>query len=218
MKKILFCISLFVFGLSTVYGDCTDSDVEQYKKEASSINVSYEINKDIVDAFGDRVYDGYVVTFKNLYDNYYVEDSDTGIRIGKDYLYEGQTAENNTYVTENITKGAKKLNVYHNGCSTVLKTIELSLPYYNQYYNDELCDGVDKNKVKLCNKWIDKDVTYGEFYNEVSKYKKDTEKGNFADNIVDFFKNNYITVIVAVLIFIIIVVFTSIRKKKRLVV
>ncbi len=216
MKKILFCISLFVFGLSTVYCDCTDSDVEQYKKEASSINVSYERDKDATDAFDAPVYDAYIVTIKNLYDNYYIEDNKSGIKIGKDYLYEGETAENNTYVSDALSSGVKKLKVYHNGCSTVIKTIELKLPVYNVYNEDPLCDNVNKSNVKVCDKWLENQITYEEFYNEVSKYKEENNTNkNFTNNVLDFFKNNYITVIVAVLIFALIVVLASVIKKKR---
>lgn len=216
MKKILFCISLFVFGLSTVYCDCTDSDVEQYKKEVSSINVSYKRDKDAVDAFDAPVYDSYIVTIKNLYDNYYIEDNESGIKIGKDYLYEGETSENNTYVSDAITSGVKKLKVYHNGCSNVIKTIELKLPVYNVYSEDPLCDNVDKSRVKVCDKWLENQITYEKFYNEVSKYKEENNTNkNFTNNVLDFFKNNYITVIFAVLIFAGIVVLTSVIKKKR---
>ena len=215
MKKILFCISLFVFGLSTVYCDCTDSDVEQYKKEASSINVSYKRDKDAMDVFDAPIYDAYIVTIKNLYDNYYIEDSKSEIRIGKDYLYEGETAENNTYVSDAIASGVNKLKVYHNGCSTVIKTIELKLPVYNIYNDDPLCDNVDKSKTKICDKWLEDSINYEQFYTEVSKYKKENENKNFVSSILDFFKNNYITVIVAVLIFVVIVVLTSVIKKKR---
>lgn len=215
MKKILFCISLFVFGLSTVYCDCTDSDVEQYKKEASSINVSYKRYKDAVDAFDAPVYDAYIVTIKNLYDNYYIEDSKSEIRIGKDYLYEGETTDNNTYVSDAIASGVNKLKVYHNGCSTVIKTIELKLPVYNVYNEDPLCDNVDKSETKVCDKWLEDSINYEQFYTEVRKYKKDNGNRNFVSSILDFFKNNYITVIVAVLIFVGIVVLTSVIKKKR---
>ncbi len=215
MKKIIFCIFMLIFGLSTVYCDCTSSDIEKYKQEADSINISYKVDKDATDAFDAPMYDAYIVTIKNLYENYYIEDTESGTRIGKDYLYEGETADNNTYVTENLTSGIKKIKVYHNECNALIKTIELKLPVYNVYNEDPLCDNVDKKKVKYCSKWLEKPITYEEFYDEVSKYKEDNATKDFMGNVLNFLKNNYLTVIVAISIFVIIIVLTSILKKKR---
>lgn len=218
MKKILYFALLFVFGLSTVYGDCTDSDLEMYKEEASNIKVSYKVDNDATDAFDAPIYDAYIVTVKNLYENYYIEDGKSGVKIGKDYSENDEINGDNTYINYDLISGVNKLKVYHNGCDTVVRTITLKLPVYNNYYEDPLCNNVDKNKTKVCNKWLEKSITYENFYSEVSKYKIDNTNKDFKSGMLNFFKNNYLTIIISLLIFVVIITLTSIIKKKRSVV
>lgn len=58
--------------------------------------------------------------------------------------------------------------------SEPLKTLYITMPGYNKYYKDKICEGLEE--FKYCQKWINLPFGYDRLKNEVENYKKKQEE------------------------------------------
>lgn len=199
MKKYrctMLFILLFILSPITINGaTCANSDKVKYQSLAKNISVSY----DYIEENENTTFNA---TFTNIPESFYIKNLDTkqiynytgsemvigGLEQGKNYRY-----------------GIYTTNI---GCdNTLLYTHYLNLPYYNPYYKDELCIGIEN--FKYCNKWIKKQVTYEEFRENVEKYleKNDSiqkeesiQNSNLFNKIVEIYLKYYILILPIVII------------------
>lgn len=195
-KYCLLIILSFILVPITIKGAaCSNSEKVAYQSLAKNISMSYEY---IEENENTQFY----VTFTNVLEGFYLKNLDTketyyytgsemtisGLEQGKNYRYGIYT----TYI----------------GCdSIILYTHYLNLPYYNPYYKDELCTGIEN--FKYCNKWINKKITYEEFKKNVEKYseknndvqeEEKTENIGLFDIIVEFYLKYYILILPIIII------------------
>lgn len=185
MKKILFCISLFVFGLSTVYGEPISEEEanienEHLKELASKVKYKYEKVSDVYDADGNYIKNGYKVTAENLTEEIYVcaakgttisdfclfyTEPDVPDAKRQDYVY----LSNQDY-DRFVVYGASSFNEYASEKIKVAK--------YNKYSEREECKDVDITKFKACDPYYEYEVTDNIFNYQLNEYKKNSGKDN----------------------------------------
>lgn len=205
MKKILFVIIIlflmpsFVFAKSKT--SCNYTLVSNLKKLVSNVNMTYSY----------RISDGsvyYDITFTNIqpdlyfydkiYDRYYsYDDTNNGVITLSEY-YPGNVSF--TFYSRHSECNDEKLSVK-----------SVSLPYYNRYYDDDLCDGIED--YNLCQRWINYNGTYTYFKEQVQNYryslisKNDNNdiviKKSFLTKLIEYFTSYYYIILpLSIMIFV----------------
>ena len=215
MKKLLLFIVMLVLPMAVfarAKTGCDYSLVSRLKKYASNVNVIYDYRIENNEAI-------FSVTFNNIVSEIYIHDEVTGAN----YYFENT---NNGELVINDIKNIKKLKykvLSRNGeCNDeLLLTHYITLPVYNKYSTDPLCEGLEN--YKLCYTFLDTDISYDEFKQKIEEYKKEkpaekeeekkkiSEKSNW-DKFLDFMVKYgiYIVAIIAILITIL-----SIRRSRK---
>ena len=211
-KKLIFSITLFlmVFLPYKVNALCSDSEIIRLQNIAKNINYSYEY---------DETEEKFSITFTNLNDEIIIRSSTTG------RSYNGiKEIKINDFISGNY-----KFNIYakDNKCTKdILATKYIELPYYNVFYNSELCDGI--NNYSYCQKWQKNSVSYDVWYSKVTKYrnsikevkKEEIDNSGLFDkigNIIMKFYVNYYYIILPLIIIILCSIIYAKNKKEELV-
>lgn len=210
-KKILLTIISFIAFTSKTYAECTNEEVNAFKKISNEYKVTYEMNTESKLynlTFYDPAPDKYTFVINGA------TDGDFSIHDNNNYQYLGLSPGEYTVTIEGVT----------NTCKDVLKTINLSLPKYNKYTEDPLCKGIEE--FVLCQSTYDKDIDYETFKQRVEVYKKTKTENNIKTDdinknnaIVNYFKNNigqiFLFTISLVLVIIVITLIAKRQKKSR---
>lgn len=184
-------LTLMPSSINAVY--CENSDKAKQKLLASNINAIYfeKVNSNNV------VFD---IRLTNITQSLVVKD----VFNNKSYSY-GYDKNNPSEITiSNFPQGkAYKFEVYTNipYCEgQLLHTVYVTVPRYNAYHNDALCQGI--SEYKFCQRWIDFEMTYNEFKKNVTDYKNSLvkeppeepivqEDTNLIDYVIAFWISNY---------------------------
>lgn len=193
MKKLI-CLFFFSILLMPSYvlavsnKDCSFTLLSDLKKIANNVDISYEYH--IVD---DEV--SFDVTIANITEDIYFK------LFGSNISYHYSDTDNGVITFKNYVSGVHKFAFYseNSECANERLSIRtVDLPYYNKYYDYDICSNVPN--YKLCQKWVKYDGTFENFSNSVKKYIKSLEKKenvddikelNFFDKIVCFVLNYY---------------------------
>lgn len=194
MKKvslIIFYVMIFVLATCSVNAQCTNEEIDNLKKEANKIKVTYKHLGAVEVEGGVNEYNHFSLTFKNLGNDMYIKDA-YGNLIKSDTDFDSIVIESQT--------GTYKYYIYSGKCGISLKALDIKLPRFNIYSLDSLCDGIDVEKFELCGKYYEYDVPYEIFKKKIEEFKKNTsnvekinnkeEKKNFTYYINYFY--NYI--------------------------
>lgn len=176
---------------------CDLKEISDKKKLAREISFSYEYY-----FVGNNIY--YDVTIANVLDDLYVKDTKTG----KTYSKKEEVIKNN------INNQRLTFEVYSKECDELVATKFLSLPAYNPYYNDPLCEGI--SEFQYCHKWgiVSSSVTPEVLKAKTEEYRlslkeKEPEVINYETNITGFY------VFVALIILFLLLTFNMIVHDKR---
>lgn len=196
----LMCLFLLFIIPNYVYADsCSSDEVSRLKALAQNINVTYEYldaDDESLD-WGNTIPYGYdyAITVSGMTEEvYFVSKGNENY----DFRYSDTNEGTVTYYISNDENGLS-IRFYPDSCdsSYALRTIDLSLPIYNEYYGTIECRNIRDKGIDLdiCNRTIDKDsqVSESKFYDIVSKYFDDEEEnGSFLDNISVWLSNPYV--------------------------
>lgn len=182
MKKYLVLLlftAFILFPTSTKALLCDNSLKIEYSQMAKNISVNYEY----VESDNDITFS---VKFSNIPEGFSIEDYYSGTT----YSYNGPeliipAEKSKSYV----------FNVYipNTPCHMeVLYKHYITIPAYNSYYKDEICN--DIRDYKLCNKWLNINISYDEWKSKVQKYKDSLAKKT--DNIIEEKKQGLFDIIV----------------------
>lgn len=187
MKKILIyiCLLSVTFYCDKILAlECSSSDKERLQKLANNISVIVEEENN---GNGNIVFSA---TFTGISD-------DIRIFNPKNWMYYRNLSNSDIgeVTINNLYQGTSyRFEIYSStgACSfKIFRTITLSIPKYNKYYSDPICENV--KEYKLCQKWIDNDnMPYDEFLNKVNNYIEESKKENnnleesSSDNQFDF--------------------------------
>ncbi|MEG2457345.1 MAG: hypothetical protein RSB41_00385 [Bacilli bacterium] len=213
MKKIIFILLLSFFPL-LLHAKCGYEEQNKLNTLASYVEYDYIQNKD----------NTFNITLTNIVPFLEVEYNNNII-----------SSTNNQVVIHNLKEGQnlnfKILSSSSSPClNSFLRSINITLPYINDYYNTELCLGYEK--LQVCSSaLLNYKVTYDIFVSAKEKYDeqnkeeeeiitKPTEtkkqKENIFSPIIKFIKMNYIKIIlVAITSIISYSIFNRIYSKKR---
>lgn len=198
MKKNVLCvlISLFIFiPISAKALMCSNENKVNYSNMAQNIAVNYEY----VEANDDVTFK---IKFSNIPEGFLIHS----YYEGKDYPYSGSE------LVISANKGTSyTFNVYYPDSPCHLETLAkkyVNIPYYNKYYKDTLCSGIET--YKLCDKWLNITYSYDEWSKQVNKYKdslniveepikKEEVKGIF-DYIIEFYLDYYYFILPGVIV------------------
>ena len=164
-------LMLFMFCPKVSAAICDNARFVSYQDKAKNITYSY----DYVDESNT-----FNITLTNVSSDFYLLDLNSNVT----YPY-----TSDEMVLSGMTPGKTyKLAIYTENdiyCSDKrIYTLYIKLPYYNPYYNDELCS--DIKEFQFCKKFITKMITYDEFKEKVNTYKNQIEKGNTSDESEEY--------------------------------
>ncbi|MDD3392793.1 MAG: hypothetical protein PHE54_04565 [Bacilli bacterium] len=161
-------VMLFPLNIRASYY-CDYSEKAKLKKLAANINTIYT---PVIS--GDKA--TFNITINNIFDNLIVKDTSSGIS------YQG----NEEITIKGYAGGISYLfEVYTDieDCEDeLLHVFYVNVPYYNPYYQDELCDGIEE--YSMCQKWMSYKVDYEKFKTNIAIYKKTSEE-EIIDEVVD---------------------------------
>ena len=166
MKRI-FCLFfiLLLVPIVNVQAKCMYSDIAELKKIAANVNYSYEYRIEN----GKALFD---ITLTNLTPKIYFVDNTT------EKSYKNKTGE---IMLKNYNSGASITYYFYpndNDCAnTVLYTIRITLPKYNEFYNSPIC--ADAQEYSLCQRWSSHNLDYSTFVDKVSQYKSQKQEHQY---------------------------------------
>lgn len=163
MKRYLFIFTficlLFIPG--KVSARCSDQEIIRLQKIAN--NIAY--SKTYRENNGRMVFD---ITLTNVTNDVYLYDF-----INRRNIYASNQPITLYGYGDGKTVSYTVKSNYGSCRGEVIKTISVTLPAYNSYYNDPLCDGIS---FKLCNRWYNtQNLSYDDFVKQVKAYRKKLE-------------------------------------------
>jgi len=172
MKKVIFII-LIMFPF-LVYADCDYEKFNEHTKLAN--NITYEVNYYTGEKkFGVvlyNVYDGIYVTYNN---SIYNADDENIVFIG------------------NIPQGEfLKISVYSpvEECNSFIRTINVSVGYYNNYYDDPRCSKY-KDILNICsNKYLEYEPNEDLLESTIKNYKSTFKEEKKTEKIISMKKED----------------------------
>jgi len=167
MKKIfIFIICLFGFPMIS-NAAC---DYNRLTSIINNVNIHYEytiINNN----------PQFTITLTNLTNDLMVYDNQTKISYCNLNRCKGRFT-NELKITTNKS-GSYRFDFYNLSCSGSLGHKTISLPKYNPYYKDELCEGL--SNYKQCKRWSGYSADRKTFENDIKEIKEEIERNNKKD-------------------------------------
>lgn len=164
-KKKYFFLFLLLFLLpANIKAACSVEEKVRLKSLASNINFSY---KYVMRDNGSVRFD---ITISNLHPDLYINDK-----------YYAQTIYYNDAKEITINEYDPGISIQYDIVSNYgacqgekIFTNYVTLPSYNYYYNDPLCEGIED--YSLCKKWSTVSLTHEQFESNIQKYKDSLKK------------------------------------------
>lgn len=201
MKKILFAITLLFISITNVNAEACDAyDIKRLKEIAEGVEITYEILP-AIETEDEIIRDRYKINITGL--------TDEILAINKEknkYYY------NNTNFEEEgvIASGKYEFIIRSKICDRNLKTINLKLLVYNNFYNSDDCKLKDNKDLYICKEWVEERIDNEEFIEYLTSTKE--------ENSIKIEKNNnYRTIIIVAVIIIVFVslIYKIIKRKKE---
>lgn len=219
MKRILYGLIIgFCLIPNIVNAECNPSDKERLQKLANNISVTLEEYEENGGTYFKATFTGLSKELRIYSDRkhfYYYNYSNNVIDEVELHVYSGRTYQ--------FTVNGNSTCPYNN-----FRTITISIPSYNPYYKDQICDNA--SEYRLCQKWYQNDLSYDEFINDVNNYisnrQNNDSNGNNAGNSYDdyyfdfnfgrFYRLVYFpSLVVTIILMILLVIFWNKENKKN---
>lgn len=219
-KNLLIIILILVISFCKVNveaASCTTDEKNALKQEAKMIEIITNL-----DSEENPLHEHYYsITFNNWNEKFYIEDS-------KGTIYQmmpGHTPDKlyGIYFPGSVIT-FKVYGAYKQTCAyTLLATIRVTFPHYNDYYLSPLCEGIEE--YSLCQRtYSGKIESEAWFEEQIKKYKASLEKKeepkeekNIIEEITKYLSENpYIIVITIVVILLtVIIIIKNIKSNKN---
>ena len=201
MKSKYFLITILFFALffncQNVKAEDNCTYDEQYKLSAlaSNVKANYSVSEE------PEVY--FNININNLTDKIYatVKADDSNEII--EYKYTEENGGSISFTSGEIYKKKDftiKIYAVNPFCDrSELRTITVTTPRYNPYYNYDVC--TDVRDFYLCQKWSDFEISYAELVNRVNDYKESLKeedikeeetKESIVKEVIDFVVKYYL--------------------------
>lgn len=207
---ILIAIVMFSINIDNVNADnvdrCSVKDMLRVRGEANTVVIDRELSSEEVGKFN--------ILIKGMTEDLRIHEKIT------DSYYSLDDAENGVITIKNVDGGNYVFKFYYFICNYEwLRTINLSLPKYNQFADNPICEGLNE-EVDVCGRWYqgelnEETVRFAvQTYKENKKVEEENNKLGLFDIIINFFKDYYFYIIVSVVL-IVVVTFLIVIKRKR---
>lgn len=211
MKKSKYIILMFFLLLPfNVLAECNTEELARYKRLASNVNYSIE---SIKDGKGQDT-DTFDIKFTNLVEDLYVSNS---------FQYLNYYPSNGIAIVSGYYGGiSNHFAIRSSKCSGInLLTMDINLPSYNEYYNQDICK--EYKNFPVCQKWLTSSIDMEDIQDYIDKNtvkaektinKKDV-KGIF-DYALDYYiKYYYIGVPATIVVLVLIILIYKVYKRKK---
>ena len=219
-KKLLIIPLLSFICLPKVYAECSQAEIDEFKKIENQFTVTYEYNSSTKK---------YTIYLNRPNDKYTYSIPDEIDEIGEEPIIESKRL-----ILKNVPGGEYEFNVVLPSpeCDASVKTVSINTGKYNKYSESELCNG--NEDFYLCQETYEgnEEIDEETFESRLDMYKekkeqqeakidenKTEEKGNklIENKIIDFIKENiiYISITMVLLLIIILWLILSIKKHKK---
>lgn len=219
LKKFIFILLLAFSFANMIKAECDDKTISNLKLQASNIGINYEHIDDLYSEDFD-------LKIVNLFDVHVMGlTSDMYILVEHDSIVD-------TYEYSNVVDGVLKIEkvdggqslnivVYSTECNEKLKTFNITIPYYNSYYDSEQC--AKYPNANVCNEFYEYEMTYEKFNKGISDYinklndnnEKNNQNNNLFSNIINFIIENFLYIIISLIIIAGTIVAIIVHKKRR---
>ena len=213
MKYIKYLVIIFIILLNVnVYASCDTKELSRLKEKANEIQFSYKLVEG-TDRNGE-LYITFDVTASNLdpelraliIEDYYLDDY-------REFKY-NDTKETTLHYFSPGDKVQVTIKAYvKNDCSgTTILTKNVNIPYYNYFYNSDLCKenpDFDYCKVKVS----DKKITNADFINKY--YDAEEEESDKEISTVSDINYKALMIVAVVIIVAIIIVVIVVNYEKK---
>lgn len=204
MRKKFIQLTLLLLALlpSTVNASifCSYETKTYLKQLASNVNVSYDFVEQ-----EDRAI--FKLTFSNVHKNLIIREKNT-----ERSFYPSSSSDLSEIVLENYESGKTyQFDIYSNvsDCDDeILMTLYVNLPYYNSYYREDVCKGLDS--YDLCTRWHQHGLSKEKFIETVAKYKEslkeeptqkeEKETNNIFTLILSFYLHYYYIILPIIIV------------------
>lgn len=210
MKKIgylLFMFVLLLLSYDNVKAEaCDEDDIKRLKEIANNVIVDYSYNEDYENYDNYGFHDVAISGITNeIYGRMFLDVSNEVILNYDD--------DNLGTFEEAVEEGPKTLYIYSKMCDdTLLKKLNVKIPYYNIYSTYEECKGISGDELEVCSKFLDKKISYSTFQNAIRKYNSN----NVVNSPLSFFeKHKYIVIGIIVVIAVAVLAFVVKRRKDK---
>lgn len=217
MKKIILGLFILLWIPSRINAlSCTDSQVNRLEKLAKQIQTTYDYQET-----SDGVY--FTIKFHNVHEDLYLVDYNTFENM---IIYDNNSS--GIVLAPNYAPGSSYTFSVLNQKSLcdvmVVSKVTVTLPSYNKYYKDPLCEGL--SSYSLCQKWVNVgNISYAEFQKNIQTYREqiqttdpevETEiEDTFWNRVRNFMANYYLYFILVFVVLASIIVFLIQRRKKE---
>lgn len=158
MKRLgIFIICLFLFPLVTNAATCDSTAVSNISSLANNVNIVYEVDT-------SKNTPVFTITLSNLTADMIVFDQNAS------KTYKGFSNTGSELSIKANTGGSYSFIIYSKQCKEQIATKSVSLPTYNTYYGDKLCDGLEQCEV--CQKWYGSNKDRKTFEQGIQECKK----------------------------------------------
>lgn len=194
-RFLLFGLLIFLFPMTTNALMCPNADKVNFQEMAKNITTTY----DYVESNGTA---SFQITLSNIPTNFIIKEAINGTK----HPYSGSSLTVNNYESGKTYR----FDVYVDDVNCFLErlySIYVTVPFYNQYYQDEICKGIES--YKYCQKWQSNTFTYEEFVKNVESYKKSLIKEekpekeikeSIFDKILDFYIDYYFVILPVIIL------------------
>ncbi len=216
IKNIVFISFLLFVNVFCVNASCTEEEILALKEEVGNIRITYKhLGPVQTDDYID--YNRFIVTVTDINDNFYITYA-----VGTEKL----VPENKKAVTT-LSNGNWNFVIYSSECNIKIDSIKFTIPTFNVYSLDSLCEGIDGNDFSLCGKYYEYQVSYDEFVRRVTNYRNSNNISfeddlgensvirNVLDDVLYFFSKYELYIIIVILILLIIAILVTILQKRK---
>lgn len=192
MKKIM--IFFLLMTPIIVKAQCSNQEITRYKTLAGNITSSYEYNTSN---------NTFTAIIDNVHSDLYLKDTTNN----RDYRTTNSGI--NEIQIPNLQPGKTvtiRVNPSNGECSVnTIITLYLSIPHYNKYYTDPICNNSDNH---LCSKWANTEsLSHEQFVetvktttNEKIEEEKEREEEKKQYSFLEFLADYYIIILLAIII------------------
>ena len=205
-KKIMILLLVIIFPNIVLAATCDTKKHVQYQKLAENIDYEKSYSKST---------NKFTITFYNVVEGLYLSNGSNSYTRNDD----------NIAIASNIDEGSNisfAINTTMTNCGSILKTINITLPYYNTFYDTDRCEEY-KDKLNICSsQFLTYKPTNELFEMQVKNYggikpddpTPDDPNKTLIDYCVDFMKDWGIQILIVIVVSVITIIPFNAKLRK----